>query len=253
MMRCVMKLLRFSWRSLLLISWVFIGLATLLLVFPWAKQSWRQRIIQWWSDCLLRFCGVRVSYSGIVVKAKPVLFVSNHVSWLDIFVINKQRATSFVAKKEIRNWPVLGWLVAWAGTVFIDRTQRHAIKQVVIQVQEKLERNQAVGLFPEGKTSNGLQVQPFHSSLFETAIRTQMDVQPVALRFYHGTQRCTVVAFVGEQSIVQNVWLLLTRPGVHIECEFLNVLSHNENQSQGRIATAKQAQQLIEKAVLKGL
>lgn len=245
-----MKVLRFSWRFFLLIGWVGIGLAILSVIFPWAKLAWREGLIQWWSDCLLRFCGVGVVYSGTVVSTQPVLFVSNHVSWLDIFVINKRRATAFVAKQEIRQWPVLGWLVAWAGTVFIDRSQRQALKQVVAQVQSKLEQNQAVGLFPEGRTSNGLQVQPFHSSLFETAIRTQLDVQPVALRFYSGAQRCTVVPYVGDQNLMQNVWLLLTRPAVRIECEFLHVLSHQHNQRIGRSATAKQAQQLIANAVL---
>lgn len=246
------RLFRFSWRSVLLMGWVGIGLAIISLIFPWAKPHWRQRIIQWWSNYLLRFCGVQVRYSGAAITAQPVLFVANHVSWLDVFVINRQRATAFVAKKEIRRWPVLGSLVAWSGTVFIDRTQRHAIKEVVVQIEQKLVLNQAVGLFPEGKTSDGLQVQPFHSSLFETAIRAQMDVQPVALRFYRGTERCTAVAFVGSQTIIQNVWLVLTRPGVRIECEFLTVLHHHQNQSQGRAATAKQAQQLIEQAVLKG-
>lgn len=248
-----MKTFRFSWRAFLLVNWVVVGLMTLTLLFPCLKQQKRQSVIEWWSGYLLQFCGVQVHYSGVVITEKPVLFVANHVSWLDIFIINQRRATAFVAKKEIRQWPVIGWLVAWSGTVFIDREQRHAIKYVVLQVQQKLTQNQAVGLFPEGKTSDGLQVQAFHSSLFETAIQTTLDVQPVALRFYHGGQRCTQVAFVGEQTLVQNVWRLLTRQGVRIECEFLPILSHAQNQTQGRAATAKQAQQQITQAVLKGL
>lgn len=248
-----MKTFRFSWRALLLMNWVLVGLMTLTLLFPWLKQQKRQGVIEWWSGYLLRFCGVQVHYSGLVITEKPVLFVANHVSWLDIFIINQRRATSFVAKKEIRQWPVIGWLVAWSGTVFIDREQRHAIKQVVVQIQQKLTQNQAVGLFPEGRTSDGLQVQAFHSSLFETAIRATLDVQPIALRFYQGTQRCTHVAFVGDQTLVQNVWRLLTCQGVRIECEFLPILTHAQNQIQGRAATAKQAQQQIAQAVLERL
>ena len=250
-----MKYLRFSWRAIGLILWVCIGLLTLLLVFPWAKSIQKQRIIQRWSYYLLRCSGVSVSvqHSDELPLRSSVLIVANHVSWLDIFVINAQRATAFVAKEEIRRWPVIGWLVSWAGTVFIDRSQRHAIKHVMQQLESKLQHQQAVGLFPEGRTSEGLAVQPFHSSLFETALRAQMDVQPVALRFYQGAQRCTAVAFVGEQNLIQNAWQLLSREHIRIECDFLPLLSHTENAQRGRVQTAKLAQQQIAEAVSKGV
>lgn len=248
-----MILARIGWRTLMLIIWVLLGLCILALVFPWARLRWRQIIIQIWSRYLLWFCGVRIDYGGLAIIDQPVLFVANHISWLDIFVLNRMRATAFVAKKEIRQWPLLGWLVAWAGTIFIDRGQRHAIKQVALQIQEKLTQNQAVGLFPEGATSTGLGLQSFHSSLFETAISTKMDIQPVALRFYDGERRSARVAFVGEQSLLQNVWQLLKQPGVRIECEFLPILLHRDNQTQGRVKTAKLAHHQIEQAILKGL
>lgn len=248
-----MKWARFSWRALMLIIWVLLGLVVLALVFPWAPLNWRQSIIQNWSRYLLWFCGVQIVYYGLAITTKPVLFVANHISWLDIFVLNRVRATAFVAKKEIRQWPLLGWLVAWAGTVFIDREQRHAIKQVVGQIQEKFAQNQAVGLFPEGATSEGLAVKSFHSSLFETAISTAMDIQPVALRFYDGERRSGRVAFTGDQSLLQNVWQLLKQSGVRIECEFLPILPHSHNKIQGRVKTARQAHQNIEQVILKGL
>lgn len=249
----IIQLARFSWRAFMLMIWVLLGLFILAFVFPWARLKWRQTIIQTWSRYLLWFCGVQIDYRGLAITDQPILFVANHISWLDIFVLNRVRATAFVAKKEIRQWPFLGWLVAWAGTIFIDREQRYAIKNVVLQIQEKLKQNQAVGFFPEGGTSPGLSLQSFHSSLFETAISTKMDIQPVALRFYDGDLRSTRVAFVGDQSLVQNVWQLLKQSGVRIECEFLPILPHSDNQNQGRIKTAKQAHRKIEQAILKGL
>ena len=246
-----MKYLRFSWRAGSLIIWVLLGLATLLVVFPWAKPAQQQRIIQRWSYYLLRFSGVKVSvqHGTELLQQGSVLIVANHVSWLDIFVINAQRATAFVAKEEIRRWPVIGLLVSWAGTVFIDRSQRQAIKHVMQQIDVKLQHQQAVGLFPEGKTSEGLAVQPFYSSLFETALRAQMDVQPVALRYYQGERRCTAIAFVGEQNLIQNAWQLLSRKQIHISCDFLPRLTHNENALRGRAKTAQLAQQSIAQAV----
>lgn len=246
-----MKYLRFSWRAYCLIVWVLLGLATLLVVFPWSSPARQQAIIQRWSYYLLRFSGVKVAvqYCDEPSLQASVLMVANHVSWLDIFVINSQRATAFVAKEEIRRWPVIGLLVSWAGTVFIDRSQRHAIKGVMQQLETKLQQQQAVGLFPEGRTSDGLQVQSFHSSLFETALRAQLDVQPVALRFYQGAQRCSEIAFVGEQTLVQNAWQLLSRRDIRIECDFLPRLLHAENAQRGRAKTAQLAQQSIAQAV----
>lgn len=245
-----MKWLRFGWRALALSGWVILGLSLLIVLFPCLGLSRRQRIEKWWAHYLLLFCGVDTQYQGPLVQDKPVLFVLNHVSWLDIFVLNHRRPTAFVAKSEIRQWPVLGWLVAGAGTVFIERGQRHAIKQVAKQMKTKFAQSQSVGLFPEGTTSDGLDVQTFHSSLFETAISTGVDIQPVALRFYDGNVRSRRVAFVGEQSLLQNMWLLLSQPGTRVECEFLPVLPHAENVEQGRLATAKKAHALIQKAVL---
>src|SRR5690625_7437221 len=139
---------------------------------------------------------------------QPVLWVANHVSWLDIFVINSVRSTHFVAKSEIRKWPLLGWLVAGAGSVFIERQRRHAIKKVVEQLQVLFAQRQVVGLFPEGTTTDGLDVKPFHNSLFAPVIQADAPLQTIALRFYAGGRRSTRFAFTGEQSLVANLWFL---------------------------------------------
>lgn len=248
-----MKIVRFSGRLVALLCLVLIGLVLLAFLFPIINQARRQKINQCWSRCLLFLCGVQTCYYGSQIKDRPILMVLNHVSWLDIFVISAARSTVFVAKSEVRQWPVLGWLVAGVGTIFIERGQRQAIKQVAEQMKTTFAQNQAVGLFPEGTTSDGLGVQDFHTSLFQAAISTAIDIQPVALRFYDGSQRSARVAFVGQQSLLQNVWLLLSQSGTRIECDFLPVLAHIHNVEQGRVATAQQAQQAIVDAVLKGL
>lgn len=247
------SLLRFSWRALALSLWVLLGLVILGLLFPLWTQARRQTVHAWWSKWLLVWCGVQVDYMGQPELHQPILFVINHVSWLDIFVVNQKRATSFIAKSDIRSWPFVGWLVTGAGTLYIERGQRHAIKHVAAQMQQRFAQQQAVGLFPEGTTSDGFTVRPFHASLFEAALRTQVDIQPVALRFFDGNHRSDRVAFVGEQSLWRNGWLLLSQPGVRIECVFLPPLRHTQNQAQGRAATAQQAYDLLLAQVEKGL
>src|SRR5690606_2701047 len=162
----------------------------------------RQWLIRNWSRVLMACCGVKIRVRGQPKTEGAVLWVSNHVSWVDIFVLDSVRAVSFIAKSDIRKWPLLGWLVAGAGTLFIERGRRHAVRAVGHQMSERFARGEAVGLFPEGTTSTGQDVAPFHTSLFEPAIRAGVDVQPVALLFYHHGRRTTRYAFVGEQTLV---------------------------------------------------
>lgn len=237
-------------RAVCLAAWVLLGLLSVVLVFPLASARVRSAMTRLWSRALMWFCGVRMRVFGVPKKDDAVLWIANHVSWVDIFVLNSVRPTSFIAKSEIRQWPVLGWLVAGAGTVFIQRGQRHAVRAVTEQMKSRFDRGEVVGLFPEGTTSDGIDVAPFHSSLFEAALRAKVDIQPVALRFFHRGQRSDYVAFVGEQNLMQNLWCLLGTTGVLVEVEFLDVLDGRSCEEEGRARVAAGAHRSIRKAVV---
>ena len=245
-----MSVLRFAWRSVGLLLWLLGGLLSTLLLFPVIGFSRRLWMIQNWSKGLLAICGVKVVVQGSPVLSGSVLWVSNHCSWLDIFVLDKVRATCFVAKSEIRKWPVIGWLVSGAGTVYIDRTHRHAIKGVSEQMNQRFVRSEAVGLFPEGTTSAGDEVKPFHASLFEAAIRVKVDIQPVALRYYQHGERSARFAFTGDQSLMANIWILLGSRGAMVECEFLTVLPAEYCAEVGRAVVATETWQQVHAAVV---
>lgn len=202
-----------------------------------------------WSRVLLFLCGIRLRVFGEPARNDPVLWVANHVSWVDPFVLNSVRPSAFIAKSEIRAWPVLGWLVAGAGTLFIERGQRHAIRRVGRQMADQFHLGEVVGLFPEGATSAGFDVEPFHSSLFHAAINAGAPVQPVALRFLHRGERSARFAFVGEQTLLRNAWLLLGATGVAIECEFLAVMTNENCRNIGRSKTAAHAHHVIRQSV----
>lgn len=205
-----------------------------------------------WSRILLFLCGARIKVRGEPSRVGPALCVANHVSWIDIFVINCVRSTSFIAKSEIRHWPVIGWLVAGSGTVFIERGHRHAVRTVGHQMKARFEQGEAIGLFPEGTTSSGFDVAAFHSSLFDAAIRAKVDIQPIALIFFHRGQRSDYVAFVGEQTLLQNMWRLLGTTGVLIEVEFLSVMTSDCSEELGRSRVAAQAHHVIRQAITRG-
>lgn len=244
--------LLFPFRTFVLVTWVLGGLLTVVVFFPMLGLRHRQWLIHHWSRVLMACCGVKLRYRGQPKRTGSVLWVANHVSWVDIFVINSVRATAFIAKSDIRKWPIIGWLVAGAGTLFIERGRRHAVRAVGHQMSERFSRGEVVGLFPEGTTSTGQDVAPFHTSLFEPAIRAGVDVQPVALLFYHHGRRTTRYAFVGEQTLVHNLWNLLTATGTMVELVFGPVTSAAECAELGRNGVAARAETMIREVVNPG-
>ncbi len=244
-----MGILLFVLRAVCVVLMLLSGLFCIALIFPLAPIGVRQAMGRHWSRLLMWFCGVRMRVHGKPAQTGAALWVVNHVSWVDIFVLSSVRTTAFVAKSDIRRWPLIGWLARGMNTVFIERGNRAAIRSVTEQMQRCFSQGQAVSLFPEGTTSSGLDVGPFHASLFDAALRAQVDVQPVALRFFHRGQRSDYVAFVGEQTLVQNLWYLLRTTGVVVEVDFLDVISARECEQLGRSHAASRAHHLIRRAV----
>jgi 1-acyl-sn-glycerol-3-phosphate acyltransferase len=219
------KFARIVIRLIFVALWVFFGLFCVGLVYRVLTGSARAKLNRFWSGQLMRLCGVRVVPRGQPLLTGPVLWAANHVSWIDIFVINSVRASSFIAKSEVRAWPLIGWLAAGAGTIFIDRGQRRAIQAVGVTVKACFDRGDSVGLFPEGTTSEGDSVRPFHASLFEPARAAGVPIQPVALKFMHQGKRSPLAAFVGEESLATNLWRVLGAKGLSVEIDFLPPVS----------------------------
>ena len=237
----------FLFRFLCVSVWILLGLLIELLIFPVLSRRGRRWAVGTWSRGLLRLCGVRVRPVGDPQRSGAVLWVANHVSWVDIFVLNSVRTTSFVAKSDIRRWPVIGLLVAWAGTLFIDRGHRQAVRQAAVQMQGCFDQGDAVGLFPEGTTTDGTDVRPFHSGLFDAAVQAGVPTQPVALRFLRRGRPAPELAFVGDQTLVANLWFLLGAWDVTVECRFFAPIPVTEGL--GRAALSQQAHAVIAAAV----
>ncbi|QEI09520.1 1-acyl-sn-glycerol-3-phosphate acyltransferase [Pigmentiphaga aceris] len=223
----------------------------MLLLYSWAGQDRRARLVSWWSRGLLRLSGVRVNVRGKPLTGKGGLWIANHVSWVDIFLLNGVQSTSFIAKQEIRNWPVLGLLVASVGTLFIERGNRRAVPRISELMRERFERGQRIGLFPEGTTSDGLDVLHFHGGLFEAALRSGAAIQPVALCYRHHGKRSDFAAYVGDQSLAQNVWKLWGGGGVSVDVVFLPELAGTDEPDVQRQVVARRAYEAIRREVIK--
>lgn len=247
----MLKLPRVILRLILVLPWIVFGLLCVGLAYPLMRRGARASLNRYWSRTLMAICGIRVVPGGVPILAGPVLWVANHVSWIDIFVINSVRATAFVAKSEIRGWPLIGWLVAGAGTLFIERGQRHAVHAVGESMQARFSQGAAVGLFPEGTTSEGDIVRPFHASLFEPARTAGVPIQPVALRFLQHGRRSPLAAFVGEETLAANLWRVLGATGLSVEIEFLSPLSAHEPDGRplSRLELSRRAREAIAAAL----
>jgi 1-acyl-sn-glycerol-3-phosphate acyltransferase len=247
-----LKVTRFTLRASLVTFWILCGLLIIALTYPWIGLSGRLWAKKYWSKVLLALCGVRVTQHGIPVLQGSVLWVVNHISWLDIFVLNCVRATAFVAKSEIRHWPLIGWLAAGAGTIFIERASRHAVHKVGLAMQAHFAREQAVGLFPEGTTSSGFDLLPFYANLFEPARKAATRIQPVALLYFHQGQRSDLAAFVGEQTLIESLWCVLSARGLSIEIHFLpTLLEAGAESPPPRLALSRLTREAIATKVMK--
>ena len=179
------------------------GLATALFVFPLVRLRTRNRIISLWSRWLVALCGVRLvvdgepipaalRHTGIDEAGAGRLVVSNHVSWLDSFVMHAVMPCRFIAKAEIGRWPLLGLLVTQSGMLYIERGRRHAVASINRQVRDHLRQGEAVAVYPEGTTNDGSTLLRFHSNLLAPAIETGAAVWPFVIRYTkHGTRAPT--------------------------------------------------------------
>jgi len=144
------------------------------------------------------------------------------VSWLDIFVISSVRATRFIAKREIRDWPAVGWIVEKAGTLFLQREAKRDLARMGQQVHDALAAHDCVGLFPEGTTTEGDQLLKFHGSLFEPAIRNEARIVPAVLRYETPAgSLCRNASFAGEITFMQSFARIVRERRIVARLEFL--------------------------------
>ncbi len=178
-----------------------------------------QHVIRLWSASLCRVFGLDIHHQGRLSRT-PVLLVANHISWLDIEIIHTRVAAGFVAKEEIRRWPLIGWLAARAGTVFHKRGCNSSADRVVEGMAERLRSGGYVAIFPEGGAHCGSHVRTFHARLLRPAFEEGIEVQPVAIRFSRNGQRISEPAFRPNEHFVGNLLRLLAAPPTRVDIRF---------------------------------
>ena len=190
--------------------------------FPHLSRDDKMHAIQHWCQHVLQVLCIDVqafTASQRPPLGGPALLVSNHVSWLDILVIQSLQPCIFVAKREVQDWPIVGTLAQCCGVIFVDRSSTSSTKEMVNEVASALQRGYHVAGFPEGTSSEGLRVQLFHANLFEAALQIDTGVQPMALRYCDPQTQaiCSHAAFIGELGFLSSLHQVVLQPGVRAQ------------------------------------
>lgn len=180
--------------------------------------------IQRWAEQALKVIGIHVHCYGRPMTEQPVLLVANHISFLDIIVISSFTPARFLSKDTVKNWPLIGQLSQLSGTLFIERGRRAAINQVMKEIKQALQHPRPVVIFPEGTTTVGDSVKRFHRGLFQSAIETQVPVQPVALRYLRDGKPDRYAAYTDNDNFVVNLVRLMGFPRSDVHVHFTDPL-----------------------------
>lgn len=192
--------------------------------FPALSPHVQLRIQQRWSRQLLEVLHVGFEARGAAhpEHMQGQLLVANHVSWLDVLAMNAAVPACFVAKSEVRNWPLLGWLCHRVGTLFIKRDIRRDTVRINRKISARIAQGACVALFPEGTSSDGVLPGHFHSSLLQGVIDANGAIRPVAIRYHDGSGRpCVDAAFIGDMSFARSLWKILCSPSLHVTLFYL--------------------------------
>ncbi len=206
-----------TWRALCkfvrVLGWVLHGYWRVRTVFPQLSDEQQARAVEVWARRMLAIIGIEVRVKGHPA-AGPVLMASNHISWLDILVMHAACHCRFVAKSEIRSWPLVGVLTTGGGSLYIERASNRDALRVVHQMAEALQQGQVLAVFPEGGTGDGITLLPFHANLLQAAIAVDAPIQPIALQFLDAQTKQVSLApcYHHDDTLLSSLWRTLCAP-----------------------------------------
>lgn len=218
------------------------------IVYPHFPLDKQHRMMQNWAAGILKILNIRLQTIGN--KPGPdiqrALLVANHVSWLDICVMITVCPTQFVAKSEIRDWPVIGFLCRRVGTLFIKRAKRSDTLRINQDISHVLKKGERVCIFPEGRTSDGAQIRHFHASLLQSAIDAQAMIYPVAIRYLDNNGQISEAAAYTNVTLIESLRNILKQPYIEAVLMFSDAIP-------GKNKNRRELTRLAEEAVSNSL
>jgi len=187
---------------------------TVACAYPLLHDRRRLLLKQRWSRQLLEILGIRVD-ANLPGIAQGHLLVANHISWLDVFVLNATRPMAFVAKAEVRHWPVIGWLAAKTDTVFLQRGRRCHAREINARIANLLAAGKDVAIFPEGTTTDGSTVLAFFGALMQPAIDSRRAIHPVSISYFDETGKPSQApVYAGDTTMMECLAAIIATPRI---------------------------------------
>ena len=236
-----MRFLRIVFKGGLLAGHLALGAAAAVL----NPNGVDERFMRGWCRLACAILGLRVRRVGTPAPC-PSLYAANHISWLEILALGSVTPLGFVAKDDVRRWPLIGALAAAAGTLFLRRGSARAAARVVSSAVERLAEGRSVAVFPEGTSTSGESVLAFKASLFEAPARLGCDVQPVSVFYPVVPGRPPVAPFIGADEFLPHLLRVLGEPGLDVRLTYAPAIS-------GHGRTREELAHSAREAVLAGL
>ncbi|MDE2594950.1 MAG: 1-acyl-sn-glycerol-3-phosphate acyltransferase [Burkholderiales bacterium] len=225
------------WRLLRVFLHILDGLWLVHFRMRGKDEAWRMAATRQWALHLLSVLGISLDVQGHP-RPGAKLIVANHISWLDIMAIDAVVPSRFVSKAEVGRWPLVGALVTAAGTLYLQRERRRDAMRVLGLMSSALQDGSTVAVFPEGTTGTGHGVMPFHANLLQAAIDAKVPVQPIALRYSDKKHLISpLAAYVGDTSLVQSLWWVVTSSGLTVHVTVLAPLAVNHSDRRALAST----------------
>lgn len=219
----------YRWALLILLMIIGIALTIIFLRGTTPARGLTSTIITTWLSIITRVFGIRIKTYGDAL-AEQTLFVSNHISWLDILVLGSLTPIHFLSKHEVKTMPVLGWLATRAGTLYIHRGNKESASDASSEITAVLNQRHNSLIFAEGTTTDG-HIKKFHSRMMQSAIDAHAMVQPVAI-FYpvlnpetQETGINPVTLFLGGTTIGESADLIFRSPSIDVEVHYLEPIN----------------------------
>ena len=203
------KLVRFV-RGARIVVHLLAGLFWVGIAFPFFSLERRRRIRYRWSRALLNHFGFTLKIEG-ALSTEPGLIAANHVSWIDIFAVNALTPVAFVSKDDVLHWPIIGTLARHNETIFLQRGSRGHAHSIGRDMAQRLGSGNWLAVFPEGTTTDGTHLHPFHAALLQPAIDADVPVTPVALSYEdRAGNRSLLPAYAGDTSLWESFCAILS-------------------------------------------
>lgn len=232
------KSIKGAWRFSRVILYTFVCLFQAYTTFRHADRKKKGEMLRFYPTQVLKLAGVRCNYEGNIpselreyglTKEPPAwLVVSNHISWLDIFSLDSQLPSRFIAKAEIAKWPIFGLIAQAIGTLFINRSSKRAILRINDDIRGALCNREAVTIFAEGTTTFGNELLPIKANFMAPVCEIGAVVLPVILSYKDRGKPATQAAFAGDVSLFGSLWNVVTMDDAEVTVHFLEPITNTK-------------------------